>query len=664
MDRMIADEASAGGADGTLAAVFRQSRWPVAEVDDRLVLRRANSAFAALAAGTPPRVAGCRLSDLALPEAVVTMARDVVRTGLSGEVVTGRGDVAGTDGGSGGETFLLEPIVGTDGTTSGVLLLGDGAPQHGRSASPRRPGETDYRLIAENQAALIVKVDAENRFLYVNPAYCALFGRSAGELTGETFMPLVHEADRAATAAAMDRLREPPHTAYLEQRALTVRGWRWLAWQDTAVLDDQGRITAIIGVGHDITERRTAQMRQRRTLENLKAFFELSQDLLLVLDERGRIREINAAVTGRLGWTRPQLIGRSVIRLLSRHHRYQQRHRIRAILDGRSQSEPFTLGDRAGRPVPVETRVVRGTWDDAPALFTSSRDLSELSLLREKFERVFLDNATLMAITEPETGRFIDVNMAFLRALGLERAQVIGRNTVDLGFFQTQEARRQVLADVEARSPGEPTEMGFRLTDGRTLVCQWTSTRFTSGGAEYMLTMLTDITRQHELMAELERKANHDALTGALSRQKGAEELEREILRCRRHTGPLSLILADVDDFKRVNDRHGHIAGDRVLQALATRLRDRIRQTDRLVRWGGEEFLVILPSTDLDGALRLAEALRGTVGDALFDGVGRVTMSMGVARWRVGDSLETWINRADEALYRAKRTGRNRVIPD
>jgi PAS domain S-box-containing protein len=126
-----------------------------------------------------------------------------------------------------------------------------------------RASEEKYRLLVENQTDLVVKVDPEGHFLFVSPSYCRMFGKTEQELLSHHFMPLVHEEDREATARAMEKLYRPPYNAYMEQRALTVHGWRWLAWVDTAVLDENGHIAAIIGVGRDVTLRRQAEMALR-----------------------------------------------------------------------------------------------------------------------------------------------------------------------------------------------------------------------------------------------------------------------------------------------------------------------------------------------------------------------------------------------------------------
>ncbi|WP_084681041.1 PAS domain S-box protein [Desulfospira joergensenii] len=130
-----------------------------------------------------------------------------------------------------------------------------------------KQSEEKYRLLVENQTDMVVKVDIDGRFLFVSPSYCRIFGKSEEDLLGKTFMPLVHEEDRESTARAMDALFSPPYTVYLEQRAMTKSGWRWLAWMDTAVFDSQGNIAEIIGAGRDITDKKNAE-KERVKIEN------------------------------------------------------------------------------------------------------------------------------------------------------------------------------------------------------------------------------------------------------------------------------------------------------------------------------------------------------------------------------------------------------------
>jgi PleD family two-component response regulator len=149
----------------------------------------------------------------------------------------------------------------------------------------------------------------------------------------------------------------------------------------------------------------------------------------------------------------------------------------------------------------------------------------------------------------------------------------------------------------------------------------------------------------------LQIAATVDKLTGALNRGKIEEILTAEMARARRHHHPLSMILLDLDHFKKVNDTYGHLVGDEVLKSVVTAIKGNIRISDALGRWGGEEFILLLPETKV----------RSNVEQCAPHEVGRVTISCGVAEMAEGDSDDSLIKRADDALYSAKRKGRNQV---
>lgn len=119
-----------------------------------------------------------------------------------------------------------------------------------------KQSEENYRLLIENQTDLVVKADLEGRFLFVSPSYCEMFGSSEEELVGSTFMQLVHPDDKAVMLKGMEELLRAPHTSYIEQRAMTKEGWKWLAWMCTAILDSSNNIISLIAIGRDITEKK------------------------------------------------------------------------------------------------------------------------------------------------------------------------------------------------------------------------------------------------------------------------------------------------------------------------------------------------------------------------------------------------------------------------
>jgi len=172
--------------------------------------------------------------------------------------------------------------------------------------------------------------------------------------------------------------------------------------------------------------------------------------------------------------------------------------------------------------------------------------------------------------------------------------------------------------------------------------------------------------KSNEEKSRFEKQAIIDGLTGLRNRHWMQQTLPRMFSRFRRSNRPISLMMVDVDHFKNYNDRYGHAAGDLVLREVSKAMCDRLRPTDRAVRYGGEEFLVILPDTGLDGAVAAAERQRKMIeGFSIQTPEGKslppVTISIGVAQLNGDENASTLISRVDRALYRAKENGRNRT---
>ena len=167
-----------------------------------------------------------------------------------------------------------------------------------------------------------------------------------------------------------------------------------------------------------------------------------------------------------------------------------------------------------------------------------------------------------------------------------------------------------------------------------------------------------------EAYRRIEELAELDELTGALNRRSIMHVLEEELTRSRQTGKPCSVMLIDLDWFKRINDEHGHPTGDDVLRTFAITMFANIRSSDRFGRYGGEEFLLVLPGAPLDPACRLAERLRQIIADldwSAFSAGLQVTFSAGVATSRGDETTESLLSRADRALYASKAQGRNRV---
>ncbi|WP_081581845.1 sensor domain-containing diguanylate cyclase [Pararhodospirillum photometricum] len=266
-------------------------------------------------------------------------------------------------------------------------------------------------------------------------------------------------------------------------------------------------------------------------------------------------------------------------------------------------------------------------------------------------------------------GVVLGCNKAFARLYGADsEAEVIGRTVHDLAPAEFAQRTTELDRALFLGGGSVQYERTFTLPDGEERVLIYNKAVFTddAGASAGVVGIITDISEQKHLEEQLRHLATRDSLTGALNRRAFLDEARRHISRALRHGEPLSVILADIDHFKRINDTHGHAVGDLALRMFVDTVQGRLRESDILGRMGGEEFAIVLPCTPLPDALLLAEVLRQTLaavvvpsprGDLSF------TVSQGVAGLVThGRLIDSVLHAADEALYVAKAWGRNRVV--
>jgi diguanylate cyclase (GGDEF)-like protein len=191
-------------------------------------------------------------------------------------------------------------------------------------------------------------------------------------------------------------------------------------------------------------------------------------------------------------------------------------------------------------------------------------------------------------------------------------------------------------------------------------VVRWVARSLALPDGGGFLATCTDITTEVDLAAAQERLALTDPLSGLVNRRGMQDALARELARAKRIGAPTSVLLIDIDRFKQINDAHGHAAGDDILRLVSKRIVSATRSSDTIARWGGEEFLVLLPDTPLHGAHVCAEHIRAAV--EAMEGPVPVTVSLGTAQFEAGETAHLAISRADAGLYQAKMGGRNRVV--
>ena len=304
-----------------------------------------------------------------------------------------------------------------------------------------------------------------------------------------------------------------------------------------------------------------------------------------------------------------------------------------------------------------------------------SRDISERKKveaeLRQSEERARLmaENAWEIIWTAAPDGTATYVNAAIERVRGITIEQAMDQPLEEIYAPSSADSIRTYFRELHAaiHNGDEPPvyreEHEQYRADGSIMVSETQVVPHLDqdGRLVEIIGVTRDISERKRFEAELKRLAVTDAVTGVWNRSHGEELLDAEMTDARATGRPLSLLMLDIDHFKSINDRHGHQAGDHVLIEITRRLQDSLPRTDAVARWGGEEFVVLLRDCRIDDAVATAEKIRARIAERPFDDAGRATVSIGAAELAAEDDLDSWLARADEALYKAKRSGRNAV---
>ena len=174
--------------------------------------------------------------------------------------------------------------------------------------------------------------------------------------------------------------------------------------------------------------------------------------------------------------------------------------------------------------------------------------------------------------------------------------------------------------------------------------------------------MVAEKTHEYQLLLErLSQTASTDALTGMYNRTRFNEEIQKMVEYIKRYKVKASLMLIDIDHFKEVNDQFGHLTGDSVLKSMSILFQESIRNVDTLARWGGDEFIILMPHTGIYDIVECAERIRKKIESHFFGFNKIITISIGTAEYREDQTPDEWLNNADIALYEAKKQGRNKV---
>lgn len=283
--------------------------------------------------------------------------------------------------------------------------------------------------------------------------------------------------------------------------------------------------------------------------------------------------------------------------------------------------------------------------------------------MQERYIKTILDSQkNIVVVTDGKS--LIFANQAFYDYFGFSSLEAFRQKHACIcNFFEAGESEQYLqskqdgLLWTDYLIEHDMKEQKVKMTvKGVTSIFTVHARKMEYGGEIRHVVVFTDITKLNQL-------ATQDPLTQVANRFQFDKALEHAISISQRYGRTFSILLIDIDFFKEINDTYGHLIGDEVLKTLAHTLVNGIRKSDVIARWGGEEFVILLPDSELSSALKLAEALRAKIAGSNFSPVQKsITCSIGVARWNESETADELLKRVDEKLYRAKESGRNKVV--
>ncbi len=393
------------------------------------------------------------------------------------------------------------------------------------------------------------------------------------------------------------------------------------------------------------------------------AFINATSDLAALLNTDGMILEVNEAAVRRIGKRVSELTGKCIFDFFPTEFKNFRKVYINIVMQTK---EPLRFQDEyRGLILNVCIYPVLDNEDEVERLAVFVSDNTE----HKKNEELLYRYSRILSTTQDLTA-YIDknfifrtVNDAYLRIYKKSRKEIVGHPLEEL--VGKDDFDKKVKGNIQQCLKGQKIQQQewYDFPDGKRRCMYMTYYPLLAKDEHVTGVVLNsvDITKIKQLEEELKQLSVTDSLTRIFNRTKFDQSLKEEIKRCKRYDTGLSLIMFDIDHFKNFNDTYGHDVGDKILVGLVNLVKKCIRETDIFSRWGGEEFMLLLPHTSLENAAKLAERIRIKIAEHTFETVGTITCSFGVSEFTKEENEETFVKRVDNALYESKRSGRNRV---
>ncbi len=364
---------------------------------------------------------------------------------------------------------------------TGIICIAEDITERIRAEEALKESEQKYRLLIENQTDLVVKVDTRGKLTFVSPSYCELFGKTEDDLLGKGLIRQVHKDDRERTKKTMEGLFKPPYHVYLEQRAKTRDGWRWIAWLDTAVLDESKNVQEIIGVGRDITDRKITEEALQKSEESYRGLFNSATDAIYIQDKAGYFVDVNLGAEKMYGYKRSEFIGRrpDFLSAPGKNDLKKVQGYLKKAFQGIPQKFEFWGIDKKGHIFPKEVRMHKSTYFGKEVIVVFAQDITErkaaqktLEEKEKKFRRIFNAFPDIYFKANSD-GTIQEISPSVLKITGYTPREVIGQKS---STFYYDEQEWKSIGDLINRE-GEINDFDTRIKtkDNDILYCSLTA---------------------------------------------------------------------------------------------------------------------------------------------------------------------------------------------
>ena len=367
-----------------------------------------------------------------------------------------------------------------------------------------KESEEKHRLLIENSHDIIYTLTADGVFIFVSQAWTALLGHPVSQVLGQPFHQFVHPDDLPGCFLFLQKVIESGQRQEGDEYRVrhTDGTWYWHTSSAAPLRDEAGTVIGFEGTARDITERKRADDLLQQTRHNYETFFNTIDEFLFVLDDQGNIIHTNNTVIDRLGYTREELAGLSVLMVHPADRREEAGRIVGEMLTRVSEFCPVPIVTKSGVQIPVETRVSHGFWDGKPAIFGVTKDISKVRLSEEKFSKLFHLNPSAGGLSDLDNHQYIEVNEAFYTLFGFNKNEVIGKTATDLGIL-TPETINAIMLKADSHGNVTNAEVVLKAKNGDIKNVQLSSENIHVQDKKYRFTAVHDITAHRQIENQL-----------------------------------------------------------------------------------------------------------------------------------------------------------------